>query len=360
LRLCPKPNHEPSVFGFPARSSGSLSPRALRIAGPGTGHNGVLRSTNLFVLLENLRSSQKEIQPAFPAQILRTPKSLSFPRLSFKSAFPSHRFRELNRRHGCDIPHAYLHFQLLNCGDNFPAVPSAPSLLVQDSFDIHPTVNTGLVTGTIIGNDQILCGNVASTWYQVTPMKGLEPPFKRRPALCHLRQLDTESELLSRIRGTWNPLLAMPMTTPPPAPGFLAVYENPTLGQFISQPGGTSLVFQGLGSFDFSQLLPAQLIMPQKVDLVNALVPVAELDSETPTSSTCLSGISTWVACSGGGGGGGNATELQGYPISATAPATGAGLFYVGGVWSPSTTANQPSVCSVVLPGDIISPFPTQ
>ena len=33
----------------------------------------------------------------------------------------------------------------------------------------------------------------------------------------------------------------MPMTTPPPAPGFLAVYENPTLGQFIS-PGGTSLV----------------------------------------------------------------------------------------------------------------------
>lgn len=62
----------------------------------------------------------------------------------------------------------YLHFQLLNCGDNFPAVPSAPSLLVQDSFDIHPSLTTGLVTGTIIGNDQILCGNVASTWYQVT------------------------------------------------------------------------------------------------------------------------------------------------------------------------------------------------
>jgi hypothetical protein len=43
-------------------------------------------------------------------------------------------------------------------------------MIVQDSFDIHPTLNTGLVTGTIIGNDQILCGNVASTWYQVTPM----------------------------------------------------------------------------------------------------------------------------------------------------------------------------------------------
>jgi hypothetical protein len=65
---------------------------------------------------------------------------------------------------------AYLHFQLLNCGDNFPAVPSEPSLLVRDSFDIHPTLTSGLVTGTIIGNDQILCGNVASTWYHVTPM----------------------------------------------------------------------------------------------------------------------------------------------------------------------------------------------
>jgi hypothetical protein len=43
-------------------------------------------------------------------------------------------------------------------------------LNVQDSFDIHPTLSTGSVTGTIVGNDQIPCGNVASTWYQVTPM----------------------------------------------------------------------------------------------------------------------------------------------------------------------------------------------
>ena len=41
---------------------------------------------------------------------------------------------------------AYLHFQLLNCGDNFPAVPSQPSLLVQDSFDIHLALTTGLVS----------------------------------------------------------------------------------------------------------------------------------------------------------------------------------------------------------------------
>ena len=72
-------------------------------------------------------------------------------------------FANLTDGTGAAYRTAYLHFQLLNCGDNFPAVPSQPSMIVQDFFDIHPTLNTGFVTGTIIGNDQILRGNVAST-----------------------------------------------------------------------------------------------------------------------------------------------------------------------------------------------------
>jgi hypothetical protein len=43
---------------------------------------------------------------------------------------------------------AYLHFQLLNCGDNFPAVPSQPGLIIQDSFDIHPTDRDLALTST--------------------------------------------------------------------------------------------------------------------------------------------------------------------------------------------------------------------
>jgi hypothetical protein len=144
---------------------------------------------------------------------------------------------------------AYLHFQLLNCGDNFPAVPSQPGMIVQDSFDIHPTLTTGLVAGSIIGNDQILCGNVASTWYQVTPMKDSSHPLRNGQPYVICASLSGSASCYPGTGETWNPLLAMPMTTPPPAPGFLAVYENPTLGQFISQPGGTSLVFQGLGSW---------------------------------------------------------------------------------------------------------------
>lgn len=150
---------------------------------------------------------------------------------------------------------AYLHFQLLNCGDNFPTVPSQPGMIVQDSFDIHPTLNTGLVTGTLIGNDQILCGNIASTWCQVTPMKDSSHPLRDGQPYVICASLSLSSSCYPGTGGTWNPLLAQPMTSPPPAPGFLSVYENPTLGQYISQPGGTSLVFQGLGSFDFSQLL---------------------------------------------------------------------------------------------------------
>jgi hypothetical protein len=111
-------------------------------------------------------------------------------------------------------------------------------MIVQDSFDIHPTLTTGLVAGSIIGNDQILCGNVASTWYQVTPMKDSSHPHARWPALCDLRQLDAEfirSSCHPDTGGTWNPLLAMPMTTPPPTPGFLNVYGKSRIMPVPSQ-----------------------------------------------------------------------------------------------------------------------------
>ena len=41
------------------------------------------------------------------------------------------------------------------------------------------------VSGTVLGNDQILCGNVASTYYLVTPMKDPTPLADRNP-LRHL------------------------------------------------------------------------------------------------------------------------------------------------------------------------------
>jgi hypothetical protein len=62
---------------------------------------------------------------------------------------------------------AHLHFQLQNCGANIP-VTTGTTLIVQDTFDLRPATPGATITGTIIGNDQILCGNVASTFYLVT------------------------------------------------------------------------------------------------------------------------------------------------------------------------------------------------
>ena len=37
--------------------------------------------------------------------------------------------------------------------------------MVQDSFDLRPTSLNGPISGSVIGNDQIYCGNVLSTFY---------------------------------------------------------------------------------------------------------------------------------------------------------------------------------------------------
>jgi len=59
---------------------------------------------------------------------------------------------------------------LQNCGANIPNT-SGGKFIVQDSFDIRPVSLNGPISGSVIGNDQILCGNVLSTFYLVTPMK---------------------------------------------------------------------------------------------------------------------------------------------------------------------------------------------
>jgi hypothetical protein len=62
---------------------------------------------------------------------------------------------------------AYLHFQLGNCGENVPVVTGSTAI-VQDSFDLRPATPGGSISGSILGNDHILCGNVASTNYVIT------------------------------------------------------------------------------------------------------------------------------------------------------------------------------------------------
>ena len=81
---------------------------------------------------------------------------------------------------GQNITTAYLHFELWNCGKNVPQVIGQPLVVVPNQFDIHANPTTGLITGNIYGNNEILCGGVQSTQWLVTVYKGVnlvgQPP----------------------------------------------------------------------------------------------------------------------------------------------------------------------------------------
>jgi hypothetical protein len=55
--------------------------------------------------------------------------------------------------------------------------------MVQHSLDLHPTTPGSSISGTVLGNDQILCGNVKSSHYIVTPMNDLVYPLRERGSL---------------------------------------------------------------------------------------------------------------------------------------------------------------------------------
>ena len=66
---------------------------------------------------------------------------------------------------------AFLHFELYNCGANFPTVSNSSLIPVKTVYDIKPSGSSGHITGLVVGNDAILCGGVASTQCWVTLMK---------------------------------------------------------------------------------------------------------------------------------------------------------------------------------------------
>src|ERR1017187_6506595 len=63
---------------------------------------------------------------------------------------------------------AYLHFELQNCGKNWPTVSSNPLVIVNTAFDLKPNQPDGSILGQVIPNDQILCGLIPSTLWKVT------------------------------------------------------------------------------------------------------------------------------------------------------------------------------------------------
>lgn len=200
---------------------------------------------------------------------------------------------------------AYLHFQLVNCGDNVPVVPGQPNAVVQDSFDLRPSTPGSAIVGQILGNDQITCGNVVSTYYEVTAMKDASHPLRDGIpyVICSASAMITTCGNGASL-GSFNIVTADPMSQPPPVPGFVELYGNPTNNQSINQPAGTQ--FNGLGTFTFNQgVLLGPVLFAQLSTLVGLTNAVIVSDGTFGSNP-----------CTGGG--------------------SGAVAFYVGGAWTCS------------------------
>lgn len=201
---------------------------------------------------------------------------------------------------------AYLHFQLINCGDNIPVMPGSSNAVVQDSFDLRPATPGSAIVGEIIGNDQITCGNVISTYYEVTAMKDASHPLRDGIpyVICSASATISTCGNAASL-GTFNLITADPQSQPPPVPGFTEIYGNPTNSQTINQPvngiGGWS------GASTYFAVTNGMILGP---------VPFSELSS--------LTGFTTIVIVS-------NAMPGSN---PCTGGSTGALAVYVNGAWN--------------------------
>ena len=154
------------------------------------------------------------------------------------------------------VPGAYLRFELYNCGPNYPVVSGNSLVMVQRSFDLQQN-SSGVISGTVIPNDLVTCGNAVSTQWTVTPMKSGATPLNaaQRYFICSSSASGTPPCAQASPGGTFNPAIAQPAQTAPQPPGYSMVYANPTATQGIDQPNGSEFNFGGTVNFCSATLL---------------------------------------------------------------------------------------------------------
>ena len=213
---------------------------------------------------------------------------------------------------------AYLHFQLVNCGDNTPIMPGTSNAVVQDSFDLHPATPGSAIVGQIVGNDQITCGNVVSSYYVLTPMKDASHPLRDGEpfVICSAAATLTTCGNQASL-GTFNLITADPMQQPPPIPGYVEIYGNPTNDQTINQPINGFNGWTGLStSFTFTNGLILGPVTTAELSALTGYTNAVVTTDSVPGSNPCTGGgtgalavyvDATW-SCAGGSGGGGVGT----------------------------------------------------
>jgi hypothetical protein len=84
---------------------------------------------------------------------------------------------------GNPITTAYLNFQLWNCSGQVAEVIGYPAAIVQQQFTLTANPTTGIVSGSVFGNNQISCGNIQSTEWIVQQFKATNRPEPNSPNL---------------------------------------------------------------------------------------------------------------------------------------------------------------------------------
>jgi hypothetical protein len=130
---------------------------------------------------------------------------------------------------------SYLHWQLWNCGNNVPQ--TSGGAIVAQQFDMRANPTTGVISGSVFGNDQILCGNVASTQWIVTEFKSSGQAGGQPQYYCL-----TNGE-------TFNPATTQVCQVVPPPPGYQLIFGNPIQSQTLDQPAGTEFDWGGIVNF---------------------------------------------------------------------------------------------------------------
>lgn len=138
---------------------------------------------------------------------------------------------------------AYLHWQLWNCGNNVPQ--TSGGAIVAQQFDMRANPTTGLISGSVYGKDEILCGNVNSTQWIVTQFKSSGQAGGQPQYYC----LDSGD--------TFNPATTMVCQVVPPPPGYILQFDNPIQSQTLDQPVGTEMNFVGTMNFCSATVLCA-------------------------------------------------------------------------------------------------------
>lgn len=230
---------------------------------------------------------------------------------------------------------SFVRFELANCGFNVPAVPTSPLSVVWKHLDIKPDKTTGIATGTIFGNDEILCGGSQSSLYHVTAFSDTNTALAG----------DKDYLILASL-GSWEFAQAQPYTGNRPPPGFQSIFANPVANQSIVQPSGTTLSITG--NFDLTN---ANVIGFAGSGSGGTGIGISIGGSGVNASSVNFGSIPaapagsvnvTWQRDAL------NPANASAYISSSTNSSLG--LIQLGGDFCSTSTAAAPTICSLHLP----------